>query len=386
MYNREYTPEWISELKPNEIFVFGSNLEGLHKEASARIALERFGAIWGQGVGLQGQSYAIPMVEGYIALGIESFIHFAALHPQYRFLVSRLEKGTSYCSADDIAELFVNALELENVILPGKYVQVAKEFECWIETCAIRGRVLDSCNGFLTSAKERYSRLTPEDRKKRVSLYSQELELRIGSVYRMKIPVTDGGLHFYVNQYVDFFNEKGQYVYSYGVQFDEEEGSIIDDWTTNRISVTNDVEYKTKLDSNNPSLCTCTDTYYTRDGHAVVYDGITEIPDGCFYELTNLKSVSLPQSVIKIGNEAFYGCWELTSIVIPDAVTIIGRNAFSGCGIKSVFLPRGLKYIDFYAFDKSLESIIVPVDAAERLTSMLPFHLQDLVVVDEDEH
>ena len=64
MYNREHTPERISALKPNEIFVFGSNLAGMHGGGAARIAYDRFGAIWGQGVGLQGQSYAIPTMQG----------------------------------------------------------------------------------------------------------------------------------------------------------------------------------------------------------------------------------------------------------------------------------------------------------------------------------
>lgn len=64
MYNREYTSERITELKQNEIFVFGSNLAGAHGGGAARLAYNRFGAIWGQGVGLQGQSYAIPTMQG----------------------------------------------------------------------------------------------------------------------------------------------------------------------------------------------------------------------------------------------------------------------------------------------------------------------------------
>jgi len=64
MYNREFTPERITELKPNEIFVFGSNLAGAHGGGAARLAYNRFGAIWGQGVGLQGQSYGIPTMHG----------------------------------------------------------------------------------------------------------------------------------------------------------------------------------------------------------------------------------------------------------------------------------------------------------------------------------
>ena len=64
MYNREYTPEWIVDLKDNEIFVFGSNLAGSHGGGAAWLAYERFGAVWGQGVSLQGKSYGIPTMQG----------------------------------------------------------------------------------------------------------------------------------------------------------------------------------------------------------------------------------------------------------------------------------------------------------------------------------
>ena len=68
IYNRivrpDYTPEMLSFLKEDEIFVFGSNLEGRHGGGAARAARIRFGAIMGQGVGLQGQSYAIPTMQG----------------------------------------------------------------------------------------------------------------------------------------------------------------------------------------------------------------------------------------------------------------------------------------------------------------------------------
>ena len=64
MYNRAYTPERISELKENEIFVFGSNLAGAHGGGAARLAFERFGAVWGEGVGLHGKTYAIPTMQG----------------------------------------------------------------------------------------------------------------------------------------------------------------------------------------------------------------------------------------------------------------------------------------------------------------------------------
>lgn len=63
-YNRRYTPDRISELKENEIFVFGSNIEGAHGGGAARLAYNRFGAVWGLGTGIQGRSYAIPTMQG----------------------------------------------------------------------------------------------------------------------------------------------------------------------------------------------------------------------------------------------------------------------------------------------------------------------------------
>ena len=91
MYTRPFTPDFITSLKPNEIFVFGSNLHGMHGGGAARIALEKFGAIWGQGVGLQGQSYAIPTMQGGVETiepYMKEFIAFAKAHPEYTFLVA----------------------------------------------------------------------------------------------------------------------------------------------------------------------------------------------------------------------------------------------------------------------------------------------------------
>ena len=56
----DFTPDYITELKADEIFCFGSNLHGAHGGGAAWVAYRQFGAIMGQGVGLQGQSYAIP--------------------------------------------------------------------------------------------------------------------------------------------------------------------------------------------------------------------------------------------------------------------------------------------------------------------------------------
>ena len=91
MYSREYTPERISELKENEIFVFGSNLEGEHGGGAARFAFERFGAVWGEGVGLHGQTYAIPTMQGGVETikpYVDDFISFAKEHAELTFFVT----------------------------------------------------------------------------------------------------------------------------------------------------------------------------------------------------------------------------------------------------------------------------------------------------------
>ena len=129
MYNREYTSERITELKPNEIFVFGSNLAGAHGGGAARLAYNRFGAIWGQGVGLQGQSYAIPTMQGGVETikpYVDEFIEFARQHPEYKFFVTQIGCGIAGFMVEEIAPLFADAIEVENVILPQTFVETLK--------------------------------------------------------------------------------------------------------------------------------------------------------------------------------------------------------------------------------------------------------------------
>lgn len=130
MYNRRFTPERISCLAENEIFVFGSNLAGYHGGGAARIARENFGAVWGQGVGLQGQSYAIPTMQGGVETikpYVDEFIDFARIHAQYTFLVTRIACGIAGFRPSEIAPLFANAIDVENVILPEDFVEVIQE-------------------------------------------------------------------------------------------------------------------------------------------------------------------------------------------------------------------------------------------------------------------
>lgn len=127
MYNREFTPDRITELKQNEIFVFGSNLAGAHGGGAARLAYNCFGAVWGQGVGLQGQSYAIPTMQG----GVETikpyadeFIRFAETRSDLKFYVTQIGCGIAGFKIEEIAPLFQAAIEVENIILPQTFVEV----------------------------------------------------------------------------------------------------------------------------------------------------------------------------------------------------------------------------------------------------------------------
>lgn len=120
----EYTPDNINYLKPNEIFVFGSNLAGYHGGGAARTALNKFGAVWGQGVGLQGQSYAIPTMQGGVETikpYVDEFIAFARSHPELKFFVTRIGCGIAGFTDEEIAPLFRAASKLPNVLLPKKF-------------------------------------------------------------------------------------------------------------------------------------------------------------------------------------------------------------------------------------------------------------------------
>lgn len=125
-YNREYTPEFITELKTNEIFVFGSNIRGFHGGGAARIANKKFGAEWGVGEGLTGQCYALPTMEGgvgYIAEKVQNFLVCAKTHPELKFYVTKIACGIAGFTVAEIGPLFSDAIMLENVILPKEFVE-----------------------------------------------------------------------------------------------------------------------------------------------------------------------------------------------------------------------------------------------------------------------
>lgn len=119
-----FTPEFITELKPDEVFVFGSNLAGMHGGGAAYVAFKRFGAVMGCGVGLRGQSYAIPTMQGGVETikpYVDEFITFASAHPELFFYVTRIGCGIAGFRDKEIAPLFAKAVGLENVCLPKSF-------------------------------------------------------------------------------------------------------------------------------------------------------------------------------------------------------------------------------------------------------------------------
>lgn len=124
-----FTPEFITELKADEVFVFGSNLEGMHGGGAAYVAFKRFGAVMGCGVGLRGQSYAIPTMQGGVETikpYVDDFIAFARAHLELFFYVTRIGCGIAGFRDKEIAPLFAEAIGLENVCLPESFAKVLK--------------------------------------------------------------------------------------------------------------------------------------------------------------------------------------------------------------------------------------------------------------------
>ena len=117
---RRVASDKISTLVPGEIFVFGSNMEGMHGGGAARYANKNFGAEWGVGEGLTGRTYALPTMEGKASMkqAVEHFTSCAKEHPELTFLVTAIGCGIAGYTPEEVAPLFKDAAQLENVYLP----------------------------------------------------------------------------------------------------------------------------------------------------------------------------------------------------------------------------------------------------------------------------
>ena len=121
------TPERITDLSPDEVFVFGSNLEGFHGGGAAALAFRAFGAKWGKGVGHFGQTYGIPTMHGgvdEIRPYVDEFIIYAKRHPELLFLVTKIGCGIAGFTCEEIAPLFSETVNMTNVYLPEEFRKI----------------------------------------------------------------------------------------------------------------------------------------------------------------------------------------------------------------------------------------------------------------------
>lgn len=132
----EFTPEVVEDLKEGQVFVFGSNLIGYHAGGASLLAMQRFGAVWGQAEGPQGRCYAIPVdirgevvdnVSAYMKRHIGKFLEYAKDHPENFFVVIRVGCGVAGFDEEFMAPFFKKALEMENVSLPKSFVEILKK-------------------------------------------------------------------------------------------------------------------------------------------------------------------------------------------------------------------------------------------------------------------
>ena len=136
MEEKEYkgfTPDYIDKLLPNQVFVFGSNVLGYHTGGASGTARKKFGAVWGQAEGLQGQCYAIPVDFGKgirkdteVKASVEKFIAFAKENEQLFFFVTRIGCGIGGYRDDEMAQFFKDAMDVRNICLPKSFVDALK--------------------------------------------------------------------------------------------------------------------------------------------------------------------------------------------------------------------------------------------------------------------
>jgi len=133
---KKYTPENITQLLPNQIFVFGANSAGRHGLGAAKLALNKFGAKYGVGRGLQGQSYALPTKDFDIETlplydierNIKEYLDFAGKNPHLEFLTTKIGAGLAGYSVDQIGPIFGKYPVPQNVILPIEFTKYVNNY------------------------------------------------------------------------------------------------------------------------------------------------------------------------------------------------------------------------------------------------------------------
>jgi hypothetical protein len=129
------SPKYITKIRDNEIFVFGSNESGRHGKGAAKTAI-KWGAIYGISEGIQGNTYAIPTKDVYIKntlsiseikLYVDNFVKFAIDNSELNFLVTEIGCGLAGLSPYEVAPLFIECVEIVNIYLPKSFYDTYKD-------------------------------------------------------------------------------------------------------------------------------------------------------------------------------------------------------------------------------------------------------------------
>jgi len=131
------TPDYVTELKSNEVFVFGSNENGIHGAGAAKLAHDKFGAVAGQGFGLSGRTFAIPTKDWHIqtlpletiSFYVHRFFDFVNKYKKLDFLVTEIGCGLAGFEPKDIAPLFRVFIKCNNIYLPKRFWDVLNKPE-----------------------------------------------------------------------------------------------------------------------------------------------------------------------------------------------------------------------------------------------------------------
>lgn len=174
------TPNSITQLEEDEVFVFGSNEAGRHGKGAAKTAM-KWGAVYGQAEGLQDNTYAIPTVnfniKGKLPLiqinrHVKKFIKFAKENKDKKFLVTEIGCGLAGWEVKNVAPLFEEALNVSNIYLPKRFI------ECIINMNTLLKRTTSKLYDILQLSKESVCIVANlhKDKKVDASEFLRELE------------------------------------------------------------------------------------------------------------------------------------------------------------------------------------------------------------------
>lgn len=363
------SPIKVKKLEDNDIFVFESTLHGHHYVDNAKIA-RNWGAEMGQGIGLYGQTYAIPtgginvevkLIE--IKSYIDDFVAFAKLNSELRFLVTDFGGKSTPHTIEQIAPLFIEALEVENIYLPLDILKLLNKNSGL--DIVFTGEELDRLgisgysyyphdeyvvpDGFTVIKSGAFSGCCISNISLPCSVTKIEEYAFSGSTYLNYIDTScvvfiGDGAFSNCGNYLMYFNI-GSSVETIGA------GAFANSSSIQEFTVSKDNKFFTAVDG----------VLFNKMETSIIAFPNEKVPMDQFPEGSNSREYIIPKTVEIIEESAFEGCDNLASVVIPDSVISIKDYAFDGCEyLESVILPDSVKSVGKCVFNN-----------CDRLTSIL---------------